>query len=80
MTKTVWVEMDTNDNGSSLGAEAQMEDDGVTIKLPAGVLPGIDSCQAGWIRIRTTTVTEPVSASVVVDEDTGEQTVTFVMP
>jgi hypothetical protein len=28
----------------------------------------------------TTKVTLPVSASIVVDEETGEQTVTFVMP
>lgn len=59
--------------------ESTTPDEGVTVVMPIGYLPGLATALPGDITVRVATINEiaPVSASVVVDYETEQQTVTF---
>lgn len=59
--------------------ETTTADDGASVVIPIGHLPGLDAALPGDITVRVATINEiaPVSASVVVDYETEQQTVTF---
>lgn len=67
-----------NANGE-MSYESTTPDDGVTFVMPIGYLPGLATALPGDITVRVATINEiaPVSASVVVDYETEQQTVTF---
>lgn len=67
-----------NANGE-MSHESATPDDGVTVTMPIGYLPGLATALPGDITVRVATINEiaPVSASVVVDYETELQTVTF---
>lgn len=59
--------------------ETTTADDGATVVIPIGYLPGLATALPGDITVRVAAINEtaPVSASVVVDYETEQQTVTF---
>lgn len=71
-------DIDGNANGES-AIECVTPDDGLTAIMPMGNLPGLATALPGDITVRVATINEiaPVSASVVIDYETEQQTVTF---
>jgi hypothetical protein len=67
-----------NANGE-MSIECTTPDDGITAIMPMGNLPGLATALPGDITVRVATINEiaPVSASVVIDYETEQQTVTF---
>ena len=75
------VQRDIDGNACGDNAiECMTPDDGLTVTMGMGNLPGLAMALPGDITVRVATINEiaPVSASVVVDYETEVQTVSFI--
>jgi hypothetical protein len=83
--KQVDIFMTTRDENGEPNGSASMigttEDDGLTVQMPLGYLPGIQNAQPGDIvrRVLTvnTTESQPGAPTVTPDTENGVQTLTF---
>lgn len=85
-TKSAEVTMVLRDNENNVvGTQSTMgqtEDDGVTVTMGLGNLPGIENCGPGDLSVAVSTINilEPEGASVVVDTENERQIITFEYP
>jgi len=71
-------DIDGNANGEN-SIECSTPDDGLTVTMGMGNLPGLAIAQPGDITVRVATINEisPISATVDIDYVTEQQTVSF---
>lgn len=86
-TKSAEVTMVLRDGetGDPVGTQSTMgqtEDDGVTVTMGLGNLPGIENCGPGDLSVAVSTINilAPEGASVVVDTENEVQVITFEYP